>query len=150
MKKKGLFFTLMVLCVAMILLSSCDLAPRSQELVISNGSGYAIDVVYIEQSGVSSTVAADPSDSSDSSDSSVVLNILDDGETIAVGEEKSFFLAPYADSVRLTVSNTNSEEDDITFEYNYIKGFWNQKIKSVFDGTDITVSGSGAAIVNVV
>ena len=146
MKKKGLILALMVLCVAMIVLSSCDLAPRSQMLLISNGSDYAIDVVYIEQSGVSSKIALDPPPPADP----VVPNILDDGETIAVGAEKSFYLAPYADSVQLTVSNTNSEDDVITFEFNYIKGFWNQKIKAVFDGTDITVSGSGAAIVNVI
>ncbi|AEV30469.1 hypothetical protein SpiGrapes_2711 [Sphaerochaeta pleomorpha str. Grapes] len=138
MKKKGLFFTLMVLCVAMIVFSSCELAPRSQMLVISNGSDYAIDAVYIKQYGVGSKTI------------DYGVNILDDGETIAVGEEKPIYLAPYADSVRLTLSNTNSEVDVITFEYNYIKGFWNQKIKAVFNGTDITVSGSGAAIVNVV
>ncbi|AEV30470.1 hypothetical protein SpiGrapes_2712 [Sphaerochaeta pleomorpha str. Grapes] len=140
MKNKGFVFALMVLCVAMIVFSSCDLAPRSQELVISNGSDYPIDEVYINQYGVGTKIALGG-------------NALSDGETIAVGEEESFYLAPYSREIRLQVVNTHldSENDSdqyasIYFVFEYKKGFENEKIQAVFDGTKITVSGSGATI----
>jgi hypothetical protein len=117
----------------MILVSSCELAPRSQELVISNGSGYPIDTVYIYHTGVGSKGFAG-------------VNALVDGETIAAGGEKSFYLAPYTEYTRLEILNTNSGDDVIEFTFTYKKGAENEKIRAVFDGTDITVSGSNASI----
>ena len=133
MKNKGFVFALIVLCVAMILVSSCELAPRSQELVISNGSNYPIDQVYINLSGVGAKGFAG-------------INALVDGETIAVGDEKSFYLAPYTESTELIIRNTNSDSDTIGFVFEYKQGAENEKIQAVFDGTDITVSGSDASI----
>ena len=134
MKNKGLVFALMVLCVAMILVSSCELAPRSQELVVSNESDYPIDTVYIYHTGVGSKGFVGG------------VNALVDGETIAVGEEKSFYLAPYTEETKLGIPKTNDDQFSITFVFTYKKGAENEKIRAVFDGTDITVSGSNASV----
>jgi hypothetical protein len=114
-------------------------------MVISNESDYTIYAVYINQYGVGTKATFGD-------------NVLSEGESIAPGSEKSFYLAPYSQEVRLSIDADpgtakimEEEEDPVTypfsscyFTFEFENSWFNEKVVATFDGSDITVSGCNA------
>ncbi len=135
MKKNivGVLLVLMCSVVLVSMLSSCDFSPRSKALVIVNDSTAAIDHVSIRQY-ISGSKMSDP-------------NALAEGETIAAGSKKTFYIAPYTkDSVYLEIDDDALGSANKSFIYDYRVNGINTKIIATYDGTDITLSGSNARI----
>jgi hypothetical protein len=133
-----------LLCTALVAFSSCSLVPSSQVLVVSNASDYTIYAVYINQYGVGTKATFGD-------------NVLSEGESIAPGAEKSFYLAPYSQEVGLIV-DTDSENARIVldspsgycyFTFEYQNSLFNESVVATFDGSVITVSGSSAVFYNI-
>lgn len=127
---------LVVLSICMVwglLSSGCDLSPRSKALVIVNDSANAIDYVAIRQY-VSGAKMAYP-------------NALANGETIAAGESKRFYLAPYGDNtVYVAVDDDALGSASVSFTYDYLVDGLNRSITATYSGTEISVSGSNAQL----
>jgi len=136
MKKRISGVMLVLVCSIMLVsvFSSCDLATRSKALVVVNDSANAIEQVSIMQY-VSESRGASP-------------NALADGETIAAGANKTFYIAPYAkDSVSLTIEDDGAGNKSEDFTYDYLVRNRNREITATYDGTSITFSGSNSAII---
>lgn len=132
-----------ILCtLAFLSLTGCN-TVASKELVIANDSSStnSITGVGIQQYvGTKGQIIFD--------------NILDDNETIAPGESKSFFIAPYTSSEGTTVmieygTDLSPSREYIHFTYDYKVDSVNQAITVTFDGSVLSVSGSNAEKVDV-
>jgi hypothetical protein len=131
-----------VCCMVLVAFASCSLTPNSQEMVISNESDYTIYSVDINQYGVGTKGS--------------LSNVLSEGESIAPGSEKSFYLAPYSEEVRLSIDADPATakimaEDSVTypfsscyFTFEFENSWFNEKVVATFDGSAITVSGCNA------
>ena len=123
----------MCLVLLVSMLSSCDFATRSKALVIVNDSANVIDYVSIRQY-ISGSKAVNP-------------NALADGETIAAGSNKTFYIAPYAaGSVVLNIQDDGVGNVTRNFTYDYLVDLINKKITAVYDGTNIRLSGSNVQL----
>jgi len=134
MKKRivGVVLALMCSVVLISMLSSCDFATRSKALVIKNNSGSAITKITISQF-ISASKGVNP-------------NALVNGETIADGSSKTFYIAPYAaDKVSLRIEDEDGGYTDENFTYDYYVNHRNKEITATYDG-DITMSGSNVAV----
>ena len=140
MKKRMLTVVGVLLCsmVLVMVLSSCDNPPiPSKALIVVNNSASPITYVSIKQYVSGSRTGAPP-------------NALAVEETIAVGESKTFYLAPYAaDWIDLTIKNEdlNFNLDSIELKYEYLIDGSNEPITATFTTQDerstITLTGSG-------
>ena len=127
MKKRqaaGLLVLVMVLLVA-----GCELSPLSKPLVVENDSDANITAVYIREYVVSPRVP--------------VANALLNGEVIAPGASKTFYLAPYSstDSSGLVSMSINGVAS-VDFSFDFIIDNHNPRIVATYDGVGITLSGS--------
>lgn len=70
------------------------------------------------------------------------------GETISPGESKTFYIAPStsARGTSFTVEYASSSLKSVGFTYDYQVNHINGPVNVAFDGTDFTVSGSNAVI----
>ena len=130
MKKRqaaGLLVLVMVLLVA-----GCELSPLSKPLVVENDSSANITAVYIREYVVSPRVP--------------VANALLNGEVIAPGASKTFYLAPYSstDSGGLVSMSINGVAS-VDFSFDFIINHHNERILATYDGVGITLSGSNVA-----
>ncbi|PKL10861.1 MAG: hypothetical protein CVV52_16290 [Spirochaetae bacterium HGW-Spirochaetae-8] len=123
----------MVVVLAMMV--GCDQSPRSKALIIINDGNTAIDLVQIRQYIVAPRTVLN-------------YNALADGDTIAPGEEKTFYLAPYS----YDVAGKNSGWANLTiqglqkyFSFDYLVNGRNEPITATYDGTTIVLSGSNVA-----
>ncbi|MDY0290407.1 MAG: hypothetical protein RBR15_16395 [Sphaerochaeta sp.] len=142
MKKRIFGVACVLVCSLMLvtMLSSCEESPlESKTLVVVNNSASAINHVSIVQC-ISGAKGSTP-------------NALAIGETIAVGESKTFYLAPYASGLStLRITNNNSESDTVDFTYKYLIDGKNESITVTFtydttlDAGTSTGTGSGVSI----
>lgn len=74
-------------------------------------------------------------------------NALANGETIAAGESKRFYLAPYGDNtVYVAVDDDALGSASVSFTYDYLVDGLNRSITATYSGTEISVSGSNAQL----
>jgi hypothetical protein len=138
--KKRMYGGLLVLatCLWLVsLFSGCTGNPSCKALIIVNESENTIENVGISQS------ISKPKSDSPVSDSEV---------TIAAGECKTFYLAPYSTgSVSLYFYDSGKAADKfISFTYEYLVNGTNETITAVYTGTEMTVSGSKAEKVDII
>ena len=138
MKKRILILACVLVCSVMMvsLFTSCDSAVESKALVVVNNSGSPINHISIMQyvSGAKTFSG---------------YNALDDGETIAVGESKTFHLAPYsAHEVYLNISNTDNSSS-CYFTYTYLVNGKNETITVTFntDSADEAITMTGSEVI---
>ena len=121
--------------VMFALFAGCDINPRSKALVVINNSAVAIGTIEIREFVVQGSKA------------SPIANALADGTTIPVGGRMKFYLAPYTYSnvtyaysgyTRLTVEGASK-----MFRFNYCL---NEDISATYDGSAITLTGSGVEL----
>lgn len=111
--------------------SSCDAPVTNKALVIKNDSGdeiYHVSIIQI----ISGAKSLPP-------------NALAEGETIGVGERKTFYLAPYSKGMVNTIIATDNSYSHCDFTYKYLVNNKNEAVRATFnaDGT-ITLDGSEA------
>ena len=124
--KNKLMMVLLVLVLA-LMLTGCELTPRSKALIVVNDSGADITQIQIRE------FVQDARD--------FLVNALDDGEVIAPNARKTFYLAPYNSSVvMLEIEGTSAY-----FLFDYKVDGKNQPITAEYDGTTITLSGSNVS-----
>ena len=130
MPKKRLGIVFVGVVLLLVLVMGCENAPRSKALVVVNDSDAAVDYVNIQTFVFGRSMNP---------------NSLPTDTEIAPGASFTFYLAPYSststpgESVSLTVQGVS-----ISFRYDYQVNGKNEKIVATFDGTSITVTGSGA------
>lgn len=133
MKRTLVLVLMIVLLVLMI--AGCDQSPQSKALIIINDSDAAIELVEIRQYIAAPRLA-------------LYFNALADGDTIAPGEEKTFYLAPYSYAEVVHPSGWASlliENLDKVFSYDYEVNGKNEPITATYDGTTIELSGSNVS-----
>jgi len=128
--KKTQVAILLVLVFALFL-AGCELSPLSKPLVVVNDSDVDITVVNIQEYVVSPRKAWP--------------NALLDGEVIAPGARKTFYLAPYSSTgpdglVFLSIGGV-----DVEFSFDFIVNNHNERILATYDGVGITLTGSNVA-----
>jgi hypothetical protein len=131
-KMWGLSVLLVVLSI--VTFTGCSDAVEAKELIVTNNSSVSLSGVEISQ-----YVGAK---------SMLFENILAEGETIEPGESKSFYIAPATTSYGTTVQiefGDSPTYEDFSFTYDYEVNGKNEAVTLTFDGTDFSVSGSGAA-----
>lgn len=131
MKKRSIYVVLALIC-SVALFTSCESPIEAKALVVKNTGSHAIYFVKISQIVSGAKNLAYPE------------NALDVDETIAPGESKTFYLAPYTSgSVRLQVE-TNDTIAQIWFTFDYLKDGKNEAITATFNGSKIKLDGSNS------
>lgn len=130
MKKRSIYVVLALIC-SVALFTSCESPIEAKALVVKNTGSHAIYFVKISQIVSGAKNLAYPE------------NALDVDETIAPGESKTFYLAPYGkNDVYIQIEDESIGEAETRFTYDYLKDGKNETITATFDGTDISLSGS--------
>ncbi len=126
--KKSQIVVFMVF-VLMLMLVGCELSPLSKPLVVVNDSDADITAVYINEYVVSPR--------------RTWPNALLDGEVIAPGASKTFYLAPYSSTYPDGLVSLNINEiAGVDFSFDFIIDNHNPRILATYDGVGITLSGS--------
>jgi hypothetical protein len=127
---------LLGLCALVLLFAGCQVNPRTKALVIINNGTSAIDYVMIKQYITQAT-------------KSVGANALLDGATIPVGGRETFYLAPYA-STESSPTYTSLYVEDSALNYDTERFTFDPSmyddIIATYDGTSLTLSGSGVYV----
>ena len=126
--KNKLMLVLLVLVLA-LMMTGCELAPRSKALIVVNSSGAEITQIQIHE-----YVVQDARD--------LFVNALAVGEVIAPNARKTFYLAPY----NFYVVMLEIEGASAYFLFDYEVDGKNQPITAEYDGTTITMSGSNVTL----
>jgi len=114
------------------MLAGCELSPLSKPLVVVNDSGADITTVQISEYVVSPRYS--------------LPNALLDGEVIAPGASKTFYLAPYSSSEPGGAVSLSIGGVDVEFSFDFIVDNHNPSIMATCDGVEITLSGSNVTL----
>ncbi|MDY0290405.1 MAG: hypothetical protein RBR15_16385 [Sphaerochaeta sp.] len=141
--KKRIFGVVCVLVCSLMLvtvLTSCEESPlESKALVVVNESASAINYVSIVQNISGAKRSLPP-------------NALAEGETIAVGESKTFYLAPYSvEKATLRIRNATDNFTMSEFTYSYLVNGENETITATFTSDpygDTDMEGSAVVFTN--
>lgn len=124
-----------ILVVGLVFLTGCEATYNAKELIVINSSSD----VPITSVGVTQYVGQK---------SVNFINLLENGESIAPGESKSFFIAPSSNvspgtSLYIGFNSTNVS---LKFTYDYIVSGKIDEILATFNGTGLSVGGSNVKI----
>ncbi len=132
MKKMRLVLVLLI-TLSVISLSGCDPVTAKQLVVSNTSSSVAITGVMVHQYVGSRSMPFE--------------DIMGDGETIAPGDSRSFYISPSTSTPGTTLTiEHSSARDSVTFTYDYKVHGLNRIVTVSFDGTDFVVSGSNAQV----
>ncbi len=134
MKRMKLAIVLLI-ALSIATLGGCDIVTAKRLIVSNTSSSVTITGVQVNQY-VGSRMR-------------LFEDMMGTGETIAPGESRTFHIAPSTSSLgtELTVEYASSLYKTVGFTYDYQVNQINRPVTVSFDGTDLTVSGSNAAIV---
>ncbi len=136
--KRVRMLPVLLVALAVIFLSGCEIV-KAKELIVSNtSSDVTIDGVMLSQYV--------------GSRGRIFVDMMADGETIAPGESRSFYIAPSTSTTYgATISIQFSDDDDAaSFTYEYKVNGRNRPVTVSYDGTDLSVSGSNAKLVSLI
>lgn len=132
--KRVKLITVLLIALSLITLGGCNIVAAKRLIVSNTSSSVTITGVQVNQFVGSRMMLFE--------------DMMDAGETIAPGENKTFYIAPSTSDLgtELTVEYASSSLKSVGFTYDYQVNYINGPVNVAFDGTDFTVSGSNAVI----
>ncbi|PKL11364.1 MAG: hypothetical protein CVV52_14175 [Spirochaetae bacterium HGW-Spirochaetae-8] len=121
----------LIVIVLILLLAGCELSPQSKPLIVVNESDADITEVNIIEYIAGAR--------------RIYPNALTEGDSIAPGARRTFYLAPYSyanlnDSVGRVKLRIG--EISIEFSFDFIVENHNERIIATYDGSGFTLTGS--------
>jgi hypothetical protein len=132
--KRVKLITVLLIALSLITLGGCNIVAAKRLIVSNTSSSVTITGVQVRQYVGSRIISFE--------------DMMDAGEAIAPGESKTFHIAPStsARGTELTVEYASFSCKSVGFTYDYQVNHINSPVTVSFDGTDFTVSGSNAVI----